>query len=152
MNSAFKAIKVNIPGLTDFDTDYIDYEVVDVAKKVGKADTDVVVEKKVVYSKTNISDVINSQVNLVGVDNLMKNIGQTQVVNDDTEIDYTQYPTDAADLRLKAMSVDKIYSKIPDDLKKGRSVQDFVESLTQEEFDNWVASMRPKAVNDGGDK
>lgn len=151
MSNKFALRSVPVVGLTGFDTDYIDYDLVDYVEKIGKGENDFVVKTKVVKRKTNIQDLIQSQSCQVGVKNMMKSIGLPAgaVIDPDVVEDYSNAPDNAADMMLLKKDCVSKFKELPSELINGRSLQDFVNSLTQEEFDAWVNSL--KHVNDGGD-
>lgn len=151
-NSAFTPV-ARKPGLTFNEKYYISYEIKTTFKKVGEGEEDYVPVKKKVIHKEDIRALINSQAKDVGVYNLIERViktGDPTLINaaridENSPIcDITKAPQSLAEgLNIKK-NQEATYAALPDSLKKGRTLQQFVEGITAEEFNAWVNAITPK--------
>lgn len=160
MANAFQ-IKKHDPNLTKkpFDKYYIDVKLVDSVKKIGEGDEDYIIVKKEVISKRDIDEVIESQAADVGLEAALKKFSLTgdpsvlpePLPEDGALYDVTQLPQDLmdADNYFKAMKAK--FDALPDDLKNGRDFNAFMSTITQQQFDAYIASLQPKKEVKEGD-
>ena len=136
-----------------FDEYYIDYEVVQVCKPVeGGSDEDFIITEKIKESKRKIQDVLDSQADDVGLDNMIKKFALTgdpsvlpQGVDATDEIlDLTKFPSDTAEYMEYIQNLNKEYYSLTDDLREKMNPQEFVNSMTPEKLKNYIDSKQPK--------
>lgn len=148
-------------GVKDFEKYYITKEVKKVVKKVGEGEEDFVVVDKIIEHKDLIKGVIDSHASEVGVYNLIERVIRTGdaslldaagVKTDvDGVIDITKAPTEMADVLHFAELMNNAYNSLPEEVKKGRTLQEFAKAssaTTSEDFAAWVASLQAPAVNE----
>lgn len=152
-------------GQKDFDQYYVDRVIKQVAKKVGPGEEDFIIEDKVIETKRDIEKVINAQADQAGIGAFMKYyevIGEAppSVVVTDKVQDFTGFPEDlagASDVGMNAMAA---FKKLPKELTKGQSFEEFVGSMDQKRFNMFMKSVMPKEkveqapkpVEEGGSK
>lgn len=89
----------------------------------------------------DIDELVQSHASEVGVKNLIllyNRTGDASIFNARTPLpagDYSNLPTESAD---------EIFAKIPDELKAGRSMQDFLKTLTKEQLISYINSVTGK--------
>lgn len=135
-----------------WDKYYFNVELKDRVVKTGEGDEDFVIEKKEVITKTSIKEVIDSQANDVGLDNILRKFALTgdesilpQNVNTDGRVlDMSGMPEDLVDAQNYFAAMKAKFDSLPADLVKGRSFDEFMSNLTQAEYDAYFASIRPK--------
>lgn len=153
--SAFTPRKSTHKGVGDFDTHYVNYEVKKVVKKIGEGEDDYVLVTKIIEHKDSIKGVIESHADEVGVYNLIERAirtGDMSLLNraavSDTEqiVDTVGMPTTPDEaLHYAESQVDK-YNALPDEIKKGRTFEQFLASTTTaDDFAAWVKSLVPEA-------
>lgn len=159
MSNPFLPKTVEIKGQKDFDQDYINYEYYDVLQKIGDGENDFITVSQKKEVRQNISDLINSQASEVGVANLMRRVASGLEVLDPVGVsdeiqDFTNAPKDLASAYEMQKSVSNKFAELPDELKNGRSFEDFIKSFNQKEFDDYFTKLVQKISTngDGGDK
>lgn len=129
---------------------YISRQLVDVAKKIGEGEEDFIIVKKVVETKQDIKEIIDSQADDVGLNNILKKFAITgdpgvlpeNVTTSGTEvIDYSSMPQDLIEAGQYFDAKKKEFDSLPDDLKKGRSFTEFMSTFNQSEFDSYFNSL-----------
>ena len=136
---------------TDFEQDYVSMKLVDVAKKVGEGDEDYIIEKKVIYEKEPIQEVVNADADSVGVYNIIKMVtktGDLSLLPRDTGnplVDTTQAPENLMELKEMGVKAEKAFKKLPQDLVKGLDMKSFVETMTQDQFDAFVKAVADRS-------
>ena len=151
MPNPFLPKTVEIKGQKDFDQDYISYEYYDVLKKIGDGENDYITVTQKKEVRQNISDLINSQASEVGVANLMRRVAAGLEVLDPVGVsdeiqDFTNAPKDLASAYEMQKSVSNKFAELPDELKNGRSFDDFIKSFNQKEFDEYITKLVQKTA------
>ena len=155
--------KVFSPDYTEQEKDIVSYVRVNKLKKAsidekGNIDEDdFIVEEEVVENeRVNRDDYINSFREDVGIGNILKKValsGDVSLFNQvkrvpqplaadgkEQVIDIT--PLQEGEEKVAAMgdNMRKTYSRLPDELKAGRSLEQFLEGVSQSEIDAFVSS------------
>lgn len=137
-------------GVKDFDKYYITYEVKKVLKKVGEGEDDYVLEDKIITHKDLIRSVIDAQADEVGVYNIIERAIRTgdasllksaQVHVSDEILDITGAPADLAEGLHMSEASQKAYASLDPALTKGRTLEQFILTITPDEFAAWQASL-----------
>lgn len=145
------------PGVKDFEKYYVNYEIKDVVKKVGEGEDDYVLEKKKIIHKDLIKGVIDSHSDEVGVYKLIERAMLTgdysllkgaQAHVSDSVLDITGSPTDLADGLHQRVAQEQAYAALPASLTKGRTLEQFINTITQEEFDAFIKGLVPEKKGD----
>ena len=135
---------------------YYDVKLVDKVKKVEGSEDDFIIVKEEVVTKTDIKELIDSQADDVGLNNVLKQFaltGDPGVLpsgvnpNGGDVLDCTQLPNDLIDADIYFKNMRAKFDALPDDIKAGRNFQDFMTTFTQAEFDKFVASLKPVESN-----
>lgn len=151
-SSAFTPVKRK-KGLVCKEKYYYSYEIKTTYKKVGEGEEDFVPVKKKVIHKEDVNALINSQAKDVGVYNLIERVIKTgdptlikaaRVDENSQLLDITRAPQDLAEGLSIKQKQEAAFASLPESLKKGRTLQQFVEGITAEEFNAWIQSMAPK--------
>ena len=133
-----------------WDTCYIDLVPKDVVRKTGEGEEDFVIETKFVEQKRDIEKFINAQAGEVGVYNLLDRIAKTgdesllpKAFDDKSGaiLDYTKFPEDLADAYDQGNKAAYAYSTLPEELKKGRSFDEFAANVTDAEAIEFVKAL-----------
>lgn len=140
-------VRKTYDGQKDFDQEYIDRKIIQVVKKVGKGEEDYILEEKVIETATPIDDVIQSQFDEAGIQAYLKpfiaageDLPDVKVDNDKV-VDFTKCPEELADVSKLNETVMKAYGAIDPALKgNSKSVEEFLNSLTQEKIDTYIQS------------
>lgn len=136
-------------GQKDFQTEYIDRVPKQVVRKTGEGEDDYVLVDKIVEQRQNIDALIQAQVGEVGVYNLLDRVAKTgddtllPKPHDDSKgaiVDYTGYPSDLLEAQKMADAGANAFLSLPDDLKKGRSLEEFAKGITDEEAQAFIKS------------
>lgn len=151
-SSAFTPVKRK-KGVECNERYYYSFEIKTTYKKVGEGEEDFVPVKKKVIHKEDVNALINSQAKDVGVYNLIERVIRTGDPNlikaarvDDNSplVDITHAPQDLAEGLSIKQKQEAAFASLPESLKKGRNLQQFVEGITLEEFNTWIQSITPK--------
>lgn len=132
---------------TEFD--YVTYKVV---KKIGAGfdpkhpDQFLIEEEFVEDTRVPIDEDINSYRSKVGLKNLLKGIVSKRQLNDLIErtkssgqsIDLTKFPDSHLAVEELAGNIDKIWDKIPDELKGSLTKEEFISSITSKKLESYV--------------
>lgn len=154
--------KKNNKNIVKYEEDILEFERVDKLVKVkydakGTVDEDEFEVKEVVVPKTKINrqEYINSFREDVGIANILKKVALSGDVsllnqvkrtnlplsNDGKEIVQDVTALQAGDEAIAKMgdNMRKTFNNLPDELKAGRSLESFLEGVTQAEIDAFVA-------------
>ena len=148
LNSAFVGLNNKpVPTKTDYskDKDIVEYEEQEYVEKTGEGDTDFVVKKRIIEkSRVNRQEFVNSFSDDVGIHNILKKV---KLTGDDTLLkqrpdapyfDATQFQTSRSDLVNAVNNGVKAFDELPDDVKKKMSMETFVNTFSQKDFDALV--------------
>lgn len=133
----------------DFDQYYLDYEVKSIAKKVGPGDEDYVIEAKVIEHKRSINEVVNAEVNDVGVEAYIRRMSlsgldpMAPVEVSDQVIDYTKVPQTTGEMVEMANNALSAYEKLPAEIRNGMSYEEFMASDYATTIKNWLEGQKP---------
>lgn len=141
---------VEWPGQSGFDTDYLNLTIVKKVKKVGAGDEDYVIVEEAVYEKTPIQEVLDADADSVGVYNIIKQVlrtGDTSLLPADNggNFDLVDAPESLMELKQLGEDAAKKFGALPGDLTKGLDMKNFVETLTQEQFDAFIKAIADRA-------
>lgn len=144
-------------GQKDFDKYYIHTVIKQVVKKVGLGEEDYVLVDKKQITKDDIAQTINSQNDEAGIDAYLKNLVLQGEELQNTSVsknvnDFSKAPEDlaaACDLGHKMV---KAFNSLPKELKKDLSIEEFLNGMTQEAFNNYMVSLLPKKEENYGAK
>lgn len=100
------------------------------------------------YERLPIDDYIDSFSSKVGLKNELKGIVSQAQMDEYISlhkaqpgfIDLTKLPDTALSMGEYAVKIDKIWSEIPDELKKGLSKEEFLKTITYKQIDEYVKS------------
>ena len=129
---------------TDYtkDDDIVGYCEQEYVVKTGEGDTDFVKKTRVVeFERKNRQDYIDSFAEDVGILNVLKKVavsGDESLVKqrpDPAFMDLTDFPTNKEDMFNKVKEGVDAFDKLPDDIKKKMSMEQFVNTFGQEQFD-----------------
>lgn len=148
LNSPFAGlIDKPVPTTTDYskDKDIVEYEEQEYIEKTGESDTDYVVQTRVVEkSRINRQDYLDSFSDEVGIHNILKKV---KLTGDETLLkqradapyfDATQFQTSRSDLVNAVNKGVQAFDNLPDDIKKKMSMEAFVNSFGQDEFNKLI--------------
>lgn len=129
---------------TDYtkDDDIVGYCEQEYVVKTGEGDTDFVKKVRVVeFERKNRQEYIESFADDVGVLNVLKKVavsGDESLIKqrpDPSYVDLTNFPTTKEDMFDTVKKGVDAFDKLPDDIKKKMSMEQFVNSFGQEQFD-----------------
>lgn len=135
-------------GQTDFDTDYISISIVDVVKKTGEGENDFIIEKKVVEEREPIADVVARDADQVGVYNIIKQVmrtGDTSLLPMDDgkcHVDLVDAPETLMEVKAMGQEASDKFGQLDPSLVKGRTLAEFVQSLTESEFNDFINALK----------
>lgn len=137
-------------GQKDFDQDYLSIEIVDYVEKTGEGENDYVIKKKVVETREPIADVVARDADQVGVYNIIKQVirtGDTSLLPADDgkcHVDLVGAPETL--MEVKAMGEDAAakYAELDPALTKGRSLTEFIQNMSQEEFNSFIDAIKSR--------
>ena len=138
------------PGESNFDTDYVTISIVDRVKKVGAGDNDFVIVKEVIEDRQPIQEVIDADAESVGVYNIIKQVlrtGDTSLLPVDKggNVDLVDAPDNLMELGHLGQDAAAKFGTLPDELTKGLDMKNFVETLTQDQFDAFIKAVADRA-------
>lgn len=145
--SPFTAFHDPYKGQTDFDEFYKSIKIVDTVKKVGEGEQDFVIEKKVIVENTPIQEVIDADKDNVGVENIIKQVlrtGDTSLLpvdRGDCNVDLTNAPENLMELKQMGVDAENAYQSLPEELRQGLDLVSFVNSMSQEKFDQFIQAI-----------
>lgn len=144
-------------GQKDFDKYYIDRQVKQVVKKTGEGEDDFILVDKIIESKRDIQETIQSQVGDVGIEAYMKpyimsgeEVPEVKVTDDIQ--DFTEMPDTLADAILLGESSRKKFEALPKELKGKMTYEEFMTNFTQSMFDSFIEKITPKPEKEEGEK
>lgn len=146
------------PGIKDFDQEYKEIQIVDKVKKVGEGEDDYIIEKVVVESFKPIQEVIDADKDTVGVYNIIKQVLRTGDESllpidkgDGRLVDLTGAPESLMELKQMGVDAEKAFNGLPQELRGEMDMQSFVNSMSQEQFDKFIAAVQARVnpVKDG---
>lgn len=138
----------------DFDTEYKEIQIIDKVRKVGEGDDDYIIEKVVVESFKPIKEVVDADKDSVGVYNIMRSVA---FQNDKTMyqdngngqlVDLTCVPEDLMQLKQLGVDAEKKFNDLPQELRGEMDMESFVNSMTQEQFDKFIAAVQARVNPD----
>ena len=157
VNKQIKRVKgfsdngVPVEGLTGFETDYKSIKIVDKVVKTGDGDQDFVIVKDVIEEKTPIQEVIDADKESVGVYNIIKQVirtGDTSLLPVDTgecNVDFVGAPEDLMEVKQLGIDAEKKFASLPKELTKNLDMKNFINNLSQEQFDAFVKAVADRS-------
>lgn len=147
-------------GTGNFDEYYIDRELVEVPKPVEGSVDDYILVPKLKESKRSIREVINSQADDVGLDNMIRKYELTGdpsvlpsgIAASDEVLDLTKLPQDNAEYMAYIHNLSAAYEALPIELRKDMSMEEFIKNITPEQVNAYLDSVKPKEEKKDGDK
>ena len=157
-------VRINAPAKTDFDKYYDDITYKEVFKKTGQVDDDGeelgVLEVKAIVKKVDISELINSQADQVGVAAYMKALAvqgdsidnyATQV-NMEKINDFSEMPDRLADVMTAGDKAKEVFANMDPALKGSHTtIEGFLNSLSKDSIDAYIKgrieALTPKKEN-----
>ena len=142
----------DVEGQKYFDETYKHISIVDTVVRTGEGDNDFIIKKKVLVEETPIQEVIDADADSVGVYNIIKQVmrtGDTSLLPADTgdcNVDMVGAPENLMELKQMGVDAEKAFAELPDELKAGRDMASFVNSLTQEQFDAFVQAIADRTA------
>lgn len=140
----------------DFDQDYISISIVDYVVKTGEGENDFVIKQKVIEDRKPIAEVIAVDAESVGVYNIIKQVlrtGDTSLLPMDDgkcNVDLVGAPETLMEVKQLGEEAAAKYASLSSDLTKGRTLAEFVNNLTQDEFNAFISAITAqKAGNEG---
>lgn len=136
----------------EYDTAYKTITIVDTVKKVGDGDDDFIIEKKVVEELRPIQEVIDADADSVGVYNIIKQVMRTgdmsllPVDKGDCNVDMVGAPESLMELDQMGADAAKKFAGLDPELTKGLDMKNFVETLTQEQFNAFIDAVAARAA------
>lgn len=144
----------NVPE-TNFDTCYKSIQIVDVVVRTGDGEEDYVIQKKVVEDFKPIKEVVDADAQSVGVYNIIKNVlrtGDTSLLPIDDgkcNVDLVGAPETLMELDQLGKEAAKKFGELPADLVGDLDMAKFVENMSQEKFDQFVAALAARQEKKG---
>ena len=144
-------------GIKEFDKYYIDYNVKFVPKLLDGTEDDYILEMKVIESKRDIAEVINSQANDVGLKAMLERFEKTGdpsvlptgINATDDILDLTKIPQDGAEYFEYIHGLVDKFKSLPDDLRKDMTLEEFVKNVGQQQVDAYLSGIKPVDKKDG---
>lgn len=145
-------VTIDAPSKKDFDKFYYEYEYKEVFKDSGIVDESGdrlgVVETKVVVKKIDIAEMLNSQVDSVGVEAYMRSLmiqgvdpNECNTVVSDDITDYSQCPDNLADTVLLGDKAKAAFESLDPALKGNHTtIEGFLNSLSKETLEAYYKS------------
>ena len=130
------------------------YKEIEVVSMAGEKDESTglyeIIEVEKVVNTYDTNELTQSFRGQTGIEAIMKRVaitGDTSLFNtittsSDVVFDATKLPKTLGEAKALGESVDSIYSGIPDELKKGQSVSDFLANITSSDIDAYIASLQ----------
>lgn len=135
-----------------FDKFYVDQTLKEVVKKIGDGDEDFVIITKVIDSKRDIKQVINSQnKDVINIDESIKRFAETgdltqlpPGMEDGQLIDYTRFPEDHAAYMQMMTKAAEEYDALPASLKGKMTMAEFIQKFDDKQLAAYIESIKPK--------
>lgn len=146
----------NVNGLDGFEEDYETIKIVDVVKMTGEGEKDFVIQKKVLVEKTKIQDVIDQDKDSVGVENIIKQVlrtGDTSLLPVDEgkcQVDLVGAPENLMEVKQMGVDAEKAFKGLPSELVEGMDMTSFVNSMSQEKFDQFIKALAARKEKAAG--
>lgn len=140
---------------TEFDQDYVSIQIVDYVEKTGEGEEDYVIKKKVVEDRRPIKEVVEADASSVGVYNIIKNVlrtGDTSLLPADDgkcNVDFVGAPENLMELKQMGVEAEKKFKELPADLVGDLDMAKFVETMSQEKFDQFIAALAARQEKKG---
>lgn len=147
INSPFSFNGIEAPKQGDWDTDYESIEIVDVIKKIGDGPKDFIIEKAVNRSYTPIKDVVDADKDNVGVYPILKQFARTgdesllPMEKEASNVDLVGCPSSIMEIKQQGVDAEKAFGKLPGELTQGMDMKAFVEGMSQEKFNEFIAAV-----------
>ena len=138
-------------GQDNFDQSYESIKIVDKVVKTGTGDDDYIVKKVVIREYTPIQEVIDADKESVGVYNIIKQVtrtGDTSLLPIDKgncNVDLVGAPETLMEVKQMGEKAAKDFAALPNDLTRGQSMVDFVNNMTQEQFDAFIKAVADRS-------
>lgn len=152
-SSPFTSYREPYPGQGGFDKTYKTIKIVDVVKKTGEGENDFILQKKVIVDEQLIQDVIDADKDSVGVDNIIKQVlrtGDTSLLpvdKGDCNVDLVGAPSSLMEVKQLGENASQIFESLPKELVKDMDMTSFVNSMSQEKFDEFVKALSNRAAS-----
>ena len=136
----------------EFDTEYKTISIVDTVVKVGDGEDDFIIVKKVIEEFKPIQEVIDADADSVGVYNIIKQVMRTgdtsllPVDKGDCNVDFVGAPESLMELDKMGANAAKKFADLDPALTKGLDMKNFVETLTQEQFDAFIKAVADRTA------
>lgn len=131
------AVRKTYEGQSNFDKYFIDREIVQTVIKTGEGENDFVIKNKVIETKRDIVQVIQADACNAGIDAFLSLYDKTGISLPAVQVqgvtDYSQCGDNLADALDISKKATKQYQKIDPLLKAGRSLEEFINGITDEE-------------------
>lgn len=104
----------------------------------------------IVEHKTDIQSLIDKDADQVGVVNIIRRIAQTGDLSllqqgNPIDGDLTELPQSIAEVQAKALSAELLYAQLPEDMKKGLTMEQFVSRMDDDSIRGYFQSLVDKA-------
>lgn len=141
----------------DFDTEYKSIQIVDKVVKTGNGDDDFIIKKVVIEDYKPIKEVIDADADSVGVYNIIKQVmrtGDTSLLPQDDgkcNVDFVDAPENLMEVKAMGEAAEKAFNSLPTDLVQDLDLTKFVETMSQEKFDAFIAALQSRAEKKEGE-
>lgn len=137
---------------TVYDEYYYDYELVEVPVPVPGSEDEYTLVPKIKESKRSIREVIDSQADDVGLDNIMRKFALTgdqsvlpsPVQATDEILDLTRLPQDGAEYFTYIHALAAQYEALPIELRQDMTMDEFIKNVTQDQVNSYLNKFKPK--------
>lgn len=132
-------------GMSGYDQAYLEYEVHEVPEKVGDGPYDYVMKQVVITHEKDIKSYIESQAGDVGVyayiDRAARGLVDIEQVSlSDQVVDMSSAPTTLMEAAALGERAAQNFAKLPSDLTKGASMEEFLASVSPEDIIKYYAN------------
>lgn len=142
-------VRKTYEGQKDFDTCYKEITIKQRVKKVADGDNDFVIEEYEEVKEVPIREVIDAQVDEVGIEAYLRPYQLAGVSLPDVEVgedvmDVSQFPEDPADaMKVGDVMMQNFYNLDPALRGDAKTPEEFLANLTQEKFEAYLKSKVP---------
>lgn len=139
-------VRKTYEGQKDFDQCYKESTIKQRVKKIGDGENDFIIEEYEEIKEIPIREVIDAQVDEVGIEAYIRPYQLAGVSLPDVEVlddvqDFTQFPEDPADAaKVGDAMMKNFYSLDPALRGDAKTPEEFLANLTQEKFESWLSS------------
>ena len=139
-------VRKDYEGQKDFDQNYKEITIKKRVKKIGEGDEDFIIEEYEEVTETPIREVIDSQIDQVGIEAYLRpyqvaGVEPPSVVVGDAVQDFSQFPEDPADIaKVGDAMMQAFYSLDPVLRGDAKTPEEFLNSLTDERLKAYYAS------------